>query len=268
MSEKPRPKANAQQPDVITPEEIAKMTPAQQREVANTLKETAVFLSKLTKEDVEKLQAIPFEKLQQKPDPKRPLTEEDKEAYRKMYQLVLDGHMTMAQVLGYSEAELYKIYSTGMGLSNQGRYEDAMKIADGMLFLIPKFVPAMMLKGDVLRKTDRLDEAMAVYDQAVAADPTFIQAYFERAKVSFASDNMEAFIMDIESIATLDPEAKTWYGKYARIAGQTAEEELKKAGMTAEDIAKVEAQILSKMEDIPIEKIPDVDEDGTQIPKG
>ena len=265
MSEKPA-KAAAPQKD-ITPEEIAKMTPAQQREVANTLKETAIFLSKLSEDDVRKLQAIPWDKLQQKPDPNRPLTEEDKEAYQKMYQLVLDGHMTMAQVLGYGEQELYKIYSTGMGLSNQGRYDDAMKIADGLLFLLNKFVPALMLKGEILRKTGHLSEAMAVYDQAVAADPTFIQAYFDRAKVSFFAGNYEAFIMDIESVGTLDPEAKTIYGKYARVGGLLIEEELRKAGMNTEDMLKLEESILSKMEDIPLEAIPEIDEDGNQIPK-
>lgn len=265
MSETQRPAGQPVQQDVITPEDIAKMTPAQQREVANTLKETAIFLSKITPEDVAKLQAIPWEKLQQKPDPKRPLTEEDKEGYRKMYQLVLDGHMTMAQVLGYGEKELFKIYSTGMGLANQGRYEDAMKLADGLLFLIPKFIPALMLKGEVLRKLGQLPEAMAAFDAAVAADPTFIQAYFERAKVSFAADNMEAFIMDIESVVTLDPEGKTIYGKYARSGAKVAEDELKKAGMSDEDIANLEAGILAKMQDIPVEQIPEIDEDGNQL---
>lgn len=264
MSETNRPWDAAPQ---FTPEQLARMTPAQQREVANYEKERAIFLSKLSEDDIRKLQAIPWDKLRQKPDPKRPLTEEDKESYQKMYQLVLDGQITMAQVLGYTEQELYKIYSTGMGLSDQGRYDDAMSIADGLLFLLPKFIPALMLKGEILRKRKLLDEAIAVYDQAVASDPTFIQAYFERGKVSFAAGNYTAFVMDMESVGTLDPTAKTIFGKYARIGGALLEEELKKAGLNAEDIRKLEVSILEKMEDIPLEKIPEIDEDGNQILK-
>jgi tetratricopeptide (TPR) repeat protein len=252
-------------PPDITPEMIEKMTPQQQREVAHTLKETAVFLSQVTQEDIAKVQAIPWEKLQQKPDFTQPLTEEDKKAYRDLWQLVQEGKTTMAQVLGYSEAELYRIYTTGSGLSDQGRLDDAMKVADGLLFLIPNFVPALMLRAEILRKQKKLEESIQVYDQAVAADPTFIQAYFERAKASFALEHWQAFIMDMESVVTLDPEAKTQYGKWAREMAKMAEEELLKAGMTQADIAQVEAEILAQMQDVPLDQIPEIDDEGNQI---
>jgi tetratricopeptide (TPR) repeat protein len=256
----------APQPD-ITPEMIEKMSPAQQRELAHTLKETAIFFEQVKEEDLKKVQAIPWEKLQKPFDPKQPLTDEDKESYLKLLQLVKDGVVTMAQVLGYGEAELYKIYSTGMGLADQGRYEDAMKLAEGLLFLVPKFVPALMLKADVLRKTKRTEEAYAVYDEVVGADPTFIQAYFERAKLSFAAENWEAFIMDMESVVTLDPEAKTVFGKFAREAAKMAEEELLRAGVTVEEMVKLEEEILAEMEDVPLDQIPEIDDEGNQIRK-
>src|SRR5262245_8971654 len=119
-------------PGPITAEQIEAMSPAEQRQLAHAVKETAVFLSQITEEDVRKVQAIPWEKLQQKPDPTRPLTDGDQKAYRELWQLVQDGKITMAEVLGYSQDELHKIYLTGMGLSNQGRQDDALALAEGL----------------------------------------------------------------------------------------------------------------------------------------
>lgn len=257
----------APNPPPMTPEQIAKMSPAEQRQVAHTLKETAVFLSQITEEDVRAVQAIQWEKLQQKPDLSKPLSEEDKKAYRELWQMVQDGKVTMAQVLGYSQDELYRIYTTGMGLSNQGRSEDALKLAEGLLYLIPGFVPALMLKGEVLRKMGKIDEALKALDTAVSTQPTFIQAYFERSKIFFAAENMQLFLMDIESIANLDPEAKTTFGKRARVILEETEKALLEVGLTPEQVEQAEQQLFDAMVSRPAEDMPTIDKTGVQILK-
>ena len=267
MVQPPKPAVREGQPGPITPEQIEKMSPSEQRQLAHTIKETAIFLSQITEEDVRKVQAIPWEKLQQKPDPKRPLTEEDKKAYSELWQLVQDGKITMAEVLGYSQDELHKVYSTGMGLSNQGRNEDALKLAEGLLFLVPEFVPAFLLKGEALRKMGRIDDALKAYDLAVSANPTFIQSYFERSKLFFAAENMQLFLMDIQSIANLDPEAKTVFGKRARVILEATENALLEEGFTDDQIDAAEEQLLNAMVERPADEIPEIDDAGNQIVK-
>jgi tetratricopeptide (TPR) repeat protein len=253
--------------DVITVEELEKMSPAQQRQVAHTLKETAIFLSQVTEEDLKKIQAMPWEKLQQPADPNRPLTDEDREAYKKLLQLIQEGKVTMAQVLGYSEAELTKTFQTGVGLANQGRFEDAIKIADGLLFLVPNLAGAHILKGEALRKMGKVEEALEQYNLAIAAEPTRIEGYWERAKLLFAVQNVPGFLMDIESVASLDPEAKTIFGKRARTLLDAAENELLSQGFTAEQIEQAEEQILDSMLTKPAEERPEINDDGMQIRK-
>jgi tetratricopeptide (TPR) repeat protein len=261
------PKPTSPPPEFITAEHIEKMSPAEQRQLAHTLKETAIFLSQVTEEDIKKVQAIPWEKIQAPADPKRPLTEEDKKAYRELWDMVQEGKVTMAQILGYSQDEIYKIYSTGMGLVNQGRYDDALKLSDSLLFLIPNFVAANLLRGEALRKMGRLEESLDAYNKAVAAEPTFIQSYWERSKLFFAAQNMQNFLMDMETIANLDPEAKTAFGKRSRKILDAAEQELLKQGFTPEELAAAEKQLLDSMVEMPAEEFPQIDKDGNQILK-
>jgi tetratricopeptide (TPR) repeat protein len=263
----PRPPQNPGGPAPITPEQIQKLTPVQQRQLAHTFRETAVFLTNITEEDIRKVQAIPWEKIQQTPDPSRPLTEEDKKAYRELWQMVQDGKLTMAQVLGYGQDELYKIYSTGMGLSNQGRFEEALKLAEGLLFLIPSFVPALLLRGEVLRNMGNIDDALKAYDKAVSAEPTFIQGYFERAKLFFAAENMQLFLMDIETVSNLDPEAKTIFGRRARLILEATEKALLEDGLSPDQIEQAEQQLLDAMVSRPAEDLPVIDAAGNQVLK-
>jgi tetratricopeptide (TPR) repeat protein len=262
---KPVPSKGAKEPPPITPEQIERMSPAEQRQLAHTLKEAAVLLSSVSESDIRAVQAIPWDKIQQAPDPSRSLTEEDKQAYRDLWQMVQDGKLTMAQVLGYKEAELYKVYSTGMGLSNQGRFDDALKLAEGLLFLVPEFIPALLLKGEVFRKQGRLDDALKVYDRAVSSEPTFIEGYFERAKLFFTANNMQLFLMDIETVANLDPEAKTNFGKRAKLILEATETALLEEGLSPEQIEEAEQQLLDAMMSRPAEEIPEIDEAGNQI---
>jgi tetratricopeptide (TPR) repeat protein len=265
MTDKTAPKAVPAANDIITPEQIEKMTPAQQRQVAHTLRETIVFLSNVSEEDVKKLQAIPWDKMTGKPDPKRPLTDEDKESYKKLMKLVEEGHIAMAQVLGYTEDELFKIYNTGQALSNQGKYEDALKIADGLLFLIPNFLAANMLKGDTLRKMGKYEESLECYNKAVSANPLFIQSYWERAKLFFAIKNMPNYLLDLESVVSLDPQAKTVFGKRAMKILEAAEQELLKQGYSPEQIADAQKEIEGAMVAHPADRFPEIDKQGNQV---
>ncbi len=262
-----QPEPSQEQADLITPEEIENMSPEDQKKLAYNIEQTAVMLSELTEEEVEKLQAMPWEKLDGPAEPDAPLTDEDKAAYREMWDLVQDGTTTMAEVLGYDEDEIMKTYSVGAALSDQGRYDDALKIAEGLLFLMPKLVPGHLLKGEVLRKQGRLEEALEAYNAAVSADPTYIQSYFERAKLFFRAESGQYFLMDIQTIANLDPEAKTPFGKAAQKILEATAEELKKDGLSDEELEAIGDALDDAMLDIDEDTIPEIDEDGNQIIK-
>lgn len=180
------------------------------------LEQLSVLFDQLSSEQIQKFQEMPWEKFNQPIESNSSPSEEDRKVYGELLQMIRDGKLTMAEILGYGETELYKIYSTAVSLGEQGRFPDALKLAEGLLFLSPKLIPAFILKGELLRKAGLLEQAVECYDEAITLEPESIELHFERARVFYVLKDTEKFLDGMVLVATLDAEQTSDFGRVAR----------------------------------------------------
>ena len=69
-------------------------------------------------------------------------------------------------------------------LNRQGRVE-ALGCVNRALDADPGFAPALVLKGDMLRKRGVREEALACYEQALNASPELVTPWLSRATVLY-----------------------------------------------------------------------------------
>ena len=75
-------------------------------------------------------------------------------------------------------------YNKGLALDHQGKYDEVIKAYDRAIKINPQHILALINKGNVMRLQGKYDEAVKLYDIAIEIDPQDASAGATKALLS------------------------------------------------------------------------------------
>jgi len=99
----------------------------------------------------------------------------------------INGDLTLAQLEGKTNQDLYAIADLGYDLLQEGKYADAEVIFKGLLAYNPRDSYFHALLGSTCQRSGRLADALVSYRQATTLDPTDINSWTNMGEVLLES---------------------------------------------------------------------------------
>jgi tetratricopeptide (TPR) repeat protein len=148
------------------------------------------------------------------------------------------GEITWAELEGMSMEEAYAIADLGYTLFEQGRYDDAQTVYEGLVIGNPYDAYFHTMLGAIYAKKNMHEEAAEEYSIAIELDPKNISAYVNRGELLLQHGEFEYAMDDLKAAIDLDPKAENPSGIRARaLAAATAaiiKEVLEKKGKSTD----------------------------------
>ena len=148
------------------------------------------------------------------------------------------GEITWAELEGMSMEEAYAIADLGYTLFEQGRYDDAQTVYEGLVIGNPYDAYFHTMLGAIYAKKNMHEEAAEEYSIAIELDPKNISALVNRGELLLQHGEFEYAMEDLKKAIDLDPKAENPSGIRARaLAAATAaiiKEVMEKKGKGAE----------------------------------
>ncbi|MEW5849495.1 MAG: tetratricopeptide repeat protein [Myxococcota bacterium] len=133
------------------------------------------------------------------------------------------GEITWAELEGMSMEEAYAIADLGYTLFEQGRYDDAQTVYEGLVIGNPYDAYFHTMLGAIYAKKNMHEEAAEEYSIAIELDPKNISAYVNRGELLLQHGEFEYAMDDLKAAIDLDPKAENPSGIRARaLAAATA----------------------------------------------
>ncbi len=112
-------------------------------------------------------------------------------------------------------------YNKGVALSNQGYYDEAIKAFDEAIKLDPNYAAAWNGKGVALSNQGMYDDAIKAFDKAIKPDPNYAFVYYNKG-VALSNQGMyDDAIKAFDEAIKLDPNyAAAWNGKGVALSNQ------------------------------------------------
>jgi tetratricopeptide (TPR) repeat protein len=152
------------------------------------------------------------------------------------------GEITWAELTGLTMQEAYSFAEIAYNLFEQGKYEQAQTIVEGLVISNPYDGYFHGLLGAIYGRKGMHEEAQEEYTIALDLDPTNLSAYVNRAEIFLQHGDIEKALKDLKKAIELDPKGEKPFGVRARaLAAATAsilEEALKQSGVDIEKAAK------------------------------
>jgi tetratricopeptide (TPR) repeat protein len=153
-------------------------------------------------------------------------------------------NFTATPLYGLTPMPLTGSFDLAVQAYKEGRYDDALKYLNQVLFVEPKSAQAHYLIGEVYRKQKKMPGALEQYELAIALDPNYAPAYFGKAMWSKDINQENDYIKDLNRALDCDPnyidayvEAGEWYSH--RENYESARQDLERAEQIAPDNALV-----------------------------
>jgi tetratricopeptide (TPR) repeat protein len=151
------------------------------------------------------------------------------------------GEITWAELTGLTMQEAYSFAEIAYNLFEQGKYEQAQTIVEGLVISNPYDGYFHGLLGAIYGRKGMHEEAQEEYTIAIDLDPTNISAFVNRAEIALQHGEIEKALKDLKKAIELDPKGEKPFGIRARaLAAATAsvlEEALKQSGIDIEAAA-------------------------------
>lgn len=133
------------------------------------------------------------------------------------------GEITWAELEGMSMEEAYAIADLGYTLFEQGRYDDAQTVYEGLVIGNPYDAYFHTMLGAIYAKKNMHEEAAEEYSIAIELDPKNISALVNRGELLLQHGEFEYAMEDLKKAIDLDPKAENPSGIRARaLAAATA----------------------------------------------
>lgn len=110
--------------------------------------------------------------------------------------------------IGMSAQEFQAIGEMGAMFYEQGQFEKAQTIFEGMLELEPENEAVLSALGAVLTQQREDERALTYLDKAIALNDTEIASFVNRAEVLIRKNDFERAVEDLTKAVKLDPEEK------------------------------------------------------------
>lgn len=151
------------------------------------------------------------------------------------------GEITWAELTGLTMQEAYSFAEIAYNLFEQGKYDQAQTIVEGLVISNPYDGYFHGLLGAIYGRKGMHEEAGEEYTIAIDLDPTNISAFVNRAEIALQHGEIEKALKDLKKAIELDPKGEKPFGVRARaLAAATAsilEEALKQSGIDIEKTA-------------------------------
>lgn len=151
------------------------------------------------------------------------------------------GEITWAELTGLTMQEAYSFAEIAYNLFEQGKYDQAQTIVEGLVISNPYDGYFHGLLGAIYGRKGMHEEASEEYTIAIDLDPTNISAFVNRAEIALQHGEIEKALKDLKKAIELDPKGEKPFGVRARaLAAATAsilEEALKQSGVDIEKAA-------------------------------
>jgi tetratricopeptide (TPR) repeat protein len=162
------------------------------------------------------------------------------------------GEITWSELTGLTMQEAYSFAEIAYNLFEQGKYDQAQTIVEGLVISNPYDGYFHGLLGAIYGRKGMHEEAQEEYSIAIDLDPTNLSAYVNRAEIFLQHGDIEKALKDLKKAIELDPKGEKPFGVRARaLAAATAsvlEEALKQSGIDIEKEAAKQATAKPKAE--------------------
>ncbi len=126
------------------------------------------------------------------------------------------GEMSLQELHGITGPEMLEIAVTGFSMYEQGRYNQANVIFEGLCALDGKEAYYRTALGAVFLAEGKLDEAVGALDKAIALDAKDLAAYVNRGEAHLRKGDLIKAALDFKQTVKLDPQGKDPLTRRAR----------------------------------------------------
>lgn len=139
------------------------------------------------------------------------------------------GELTLAELSAVTGPEMLEMAVLGFQMFEQGRYDKARVIFQGLAAMDPKEAYYRTALGAVCLAEDQLDEALALFDAAIALNDQEIASFVNRGEVHLRQGKIVEAAHDFKRAVDLDPQNKDPLSQRARALAAAALETLEQA---------------------------------------
>jgi tetratricopeptide (TPR) repeat protein len=118
---------------------------------------------------------------------------------------LVDGQVTLGQLLGINGHELYKIAEFGHQLFLTGKLEDAERIFNGLIAADPYDSVFQCQLATIYQYQNRLDLAIEHYTKAIRLNLSNIDALAARGETYLVLNQIDQAVTDLKKAIELDP---------------------------------------------------------------
>lgn len=141
----------------------------------------------------------------------------------------LKGEITLQELNAISGPEMLEMAVIGFSMYEQGRYEEAKVVFQGLCGLDPREGYYRTALGAVYLAQEDLDNALHAFNEAIALNDKEIASFVNRGEVYLRQGKIIEAAHDFKRAVDLDPENKDPLSHRARILAAAALETLEQA---------------------------------------
>jgi Flp pilus assembly protein TadD len=113
------------------------------------------------------------------------------------------GQVTLKDIKGYTDDELYAIAHTGYFFLMQGKNEEARTLFEGLVAIDPRNDYYYRALGVIFHKLGDAERALRQFGYAIRVAPRSPHAYVNRAEVAISTGKLADAISDLQRAAGL-----------------------------------------------------------------
>ncbi len=141
----------------------------------------------------------------------------------------IKGEINLQQLTAITGPEMLQMAIIGFRMYEQGRYNEAKVIFQGLVSLDPKESYFLTALGAVYLAEDDLDEAKSFLDRSIAVNPKELAAFVNRGEVHLRLGKILEAAQDFMQAVELDPETKDPLTMRAKVLAAAALETIEAA---------------------------------------
>ncbi len=120
----------------------------------------------------------------------------------------IKGELTLRELHGISGPEMLEMAVSGFAMYEQGRYNEAKVIFEGLAALDPRESYYRTALGAIYLAQDKIDDALREFDEAIRLNPKDLAAYVNRGEVRLRRSQVVEAASDFKRAVDLDPQNK------------------------------------------------------------
>ncbi len=195
---------------------------ARGEEIKDIPQMVADALSKYSKDDLEEM-------LLNGQIPTYDISEPKSEPSLEDFQKFVSGEITLAQLEGVTPQQAYAIASLGYEQFQQGKFETACALYEGLVALNPNDPYFHRVLGAIYMQMGRDEEALNEIQESLKKEPEELFSLVARAELFLKIGRFEQALNDLKQVMKLDPKAEDVNTKRAKGLARAASEMMQEA---------------------------------------